>query len=423
MHQGTTLLFSSILAAVPAATVLGHGSMKQPVSRVYSIYLEGPESPDSAAAQAAVAECGTQPFYDWHELVNFFPGDAAYQQDVPYEKHIPDGRIASADNDKYSCLDMIRDDWPATPVQSGPNELVWYASTPHDPSVFRAWLTTPDWNPLDPLNWAQMEEIELGEVSLIGQEYRFETNFPEREGRHVLYVIWQRLDPVGEGFYAACDIVFGDDGGAPVGACCIDDGCSLASEATCLANGGDYQGDDVFCSDAGCGGGMQGPDSISIALVDAWNGGYQAEMTVTNSMGNEPMLHWDFSYESGPVISSIWSAVVEIVEGETIISNEAWNGYIDPGGSVSFGFVADGTWPPVFTDSELNGMHVHVEGAGDEHAPCLGDLDEDEAVGVNDLLILLAAWATADQHADLDEDGVVGVTDLLLVIGAWGPCD
>ena len=60
---------------LPALVALGHGSMKEPVSRVYSIYLEGPENPKSPSAQAAVAECGTQPFYDWHELVNFIPVD------------------------------------------------------------------------------------------------------------------------------------------------------------------------------------------------------------------------------------------------------------------------------------------------------------------------------------------------------------
>ena len=40
---------------VLASVASGHGSMNDPVSRVYSIYLEGPEQPQSAAAQAAIA--------------------------------------------------------------------------------------------------------------------------------------------------------------------------------------------------------------------------------------------------------------------------------------------------------------------------------------------------------------------------------
>ena len=90
---------------------------------------------------------------------------------------------------------------------------MWYATTPHDPSVFRAWITTPDWDPSQSLNWAQMEELQLGAVSLDGNEYRFNTILPERTGKHAIYVIWQRLDPVGEGFYAVSDVDFGEGKG------------------------------------------------------------------------------------------------------------------------------------------------------------------------------------------------------------------
>ena len=48
------------------------------------------------------------------------------------------------------------------------------------------------------------------------------------------------------------------------------------------------------------------------------------------------------------------------------------------------------------------------------------DLDFDWVVGVNDYLILLAAWNQTDSPADLDGDGVVGVNDFLMLIAAWG---
>ncbi|MHC4429717.1 MAG: DUF3466 family protein [Planctomycetota bacterium] len=54
---------------------------------------------------------------------------------------------------------------------------------------------------------------------------------------------------------------------------------------------------------------------------------------------------------------------------------------------------------------------------------CTGDLNGDDAVGTNDLLMLLAAWGECSQcPADLDGDGVVGTSDLLLLLAAWGPC-
>ncbi len=55
--------------------------------------------------------------------------------------------------------------------------------------------------------------------------------------------------------------------------------------------------------------------------------------------------------------------------------------------------------------------------------PCVADLDGDTVVGINDFLLLLAAWGPNPGHpADLDGDGVVGINDLLALIAAWGPC-
>ncbi|MHC5024288.1 MAG: hypothetical protein ACYTGG_10335 [Planctomycetota bacterium] len=57
-----------------------------------------------------------------------------------------------------------------------------------------------------------------------------------------------------------------------------------------------------------------------------------------------------------------------------------------------------------------------------EFAPCPADIDGSGAVGVNDLLAVLAAWGPGGGPADLDDDGIVGVTDLLLVLASWGAC-
>ncbi len=53
-----------------------------------------------------------------------------------------------------------------------------------------------------------------------------------------------------------------------------------------------------------------------------------------------------------------------------------------------------------------------------------GDLDCSSAVGVPDLLLLLAAWGDCNDPetcpADLDENGSVGVPDLLILLANWG---
>jgi hypothetical protein len=54
---------------------------------------------------------------------------------------------------------------------------------------------------------------------------------------------------------------------------------------------------------------------------------------------------------------------------------------------------------------------------------CVGDIDGDGNVGIQDLLDLLAAWGPClDCPADLNGDGTVGITDFLDLLAAWGPC-
>jgi probable HAF family extracellular repeat protein len=53
-----------------------------------------------------------------------------------------------------------------------------------------------------------------------------------------------------------------------------------------------------------------------------------------------------------------------------------------------------------------------------------GDLDHDCMVGVDDFLMLLAAWGPCPQGGgcpgDIDGDGTVGVVDFLLLLAHWG---
>ncbi|NNF43301.1 MAG: hypothetical protein HKN62_09675 [Phycisphaerales bacterium] len=54
---------------------------------------------------------------------------------------------------------------------------------------------------------------------------------------------------------------------------------------------------------------------------------------------------------------------------------------------------------------------------------CPGDADGDCAVGITDLLTVLASWGPCvDCAGDLNDDGDVGIVDLLLVLSGWGGC-
>jgi hypothetical protein len=57
----------------------------------------------------------------------------------------------------------------------------------------------------------------------------------------------------------------------------------------------------------------------------------------------------------------------------------------------------------------------------DNCTPC-PDIDGDGEVGVDEILVVIAAWNTDDADADVNEDGIVDTKDLLFVLSAWGPC-
>ena len=184
--------------------------MADPMSRVYEVFLENPERPTTDAGRAAVAVAGTQAFYDWHEVNRQLPNH-------DYRTQIPDGKLPGAGRDKYGGLNLARTDWPATKVQAGPYHCVFAAATPHDPSYFEAYITKPGYDPRQPLKWSDLEPLPGGETArLVGKNYLFDVTFPQRTGRHILYVIWQRIDPVGEVFFSTSDIDFGGvDYGTP----------------------------------------------------------------------------------------------------------------------------------------------------------------------------------------------------------------
>ncbi|MFD9977991.1 lytic polysaccharide monooxygenase [Streptomyces sp. NPDC059017] len=199
------------LTALAASPAVAHGSMTDPVSRVSACYAEGPESPKSAACRAAVAAGGTQAFYDWNE-VNI--ADAAGD----HKSLIPDGKLCSANRDKYKGLDLPRADWPASRLAAGNHTFHYKATAPHKGS-FELYITKDGYDPSKPLTWSDLEAQPFAEATdpkLVNGEYVFDGTVPPRSGRHLVYSIWQRSDSP-EAFYTCSDVVFGQDGGGSAG--------------------------------------------------------------------------------------------------------------------------------------------------------------------------------------------------------------
>lgn len=198
----------------------GHGSAISPASRVYRVYASNPENPSFQLARNAVQTDGTLSYYTWTELSRNIPAavNAGLPAGFDYSPWVPDGTLASGGRviqnsteypRTYAGLDQVSANWPASPAQAGERLSIDFdAHTPHDPSVWDVWMTAADWTPDQPLTWDKMEFLERPSVTLSGMHYFFDVAIPSnRVGHHVLWIAWQRDDPVGEVFFSTSDIM------------------------------------------------------------------------------------------------------------------------------------------------------------------------------------------------------------------------
>jgi chitin-binding protein len=187
---------------VSAGSARAHGTLSDPPSRVYVCRNENPENPTSEACKAAVAVAGTQPFYDWNEVSRLDAGGR-------HREIIPDGELCGAGRAKYRGLDLVRTDWPAKSISSGPLTVTYHATAPHSNSNFEFYITRADWSPAQPLGWSDLVHIQTFTNQNPTTFTQWTINIPARTGRHLIYSIWQRVLGSEEAFYTCSDVDFG----------------------------------------------------------------------------------------------------------------------------------------------------------------------------------------------------------------------
>ena len=100
-------------------------------------------------------------------------------------------------------------------------------------------------------------------------------------------------------------------------------------------------------------------------VVQDWGSGFQAGITLDNR-GTTPVSDWKVSFDYGAQINSIWDArIVSHVGSTYTIANTGWNGMLDAGKSVAFGFIgagAAGTSPATPSRWFLNGEPIGSDG-------------------------------------------------------------
>ncbi|MDN0196551.1 GDSL-type esterase/lipase family protein [Streptomyces sp. S.PNR 29] len=94
--------------------------------------------------------------------------------------------------------------------------------------------------------------------------------------------------------------------------------------------------------DPGDPGGGDPACTASFRAVSTWQGGYQGEVTVTNTSGS-PVSGWTATVvpAEGVRLTQVWNgSLTTAADGRATVTNAAWNGALAPGANATFGFIA-----------------------------------------------------------------------------------
>nr|WP_235187405.1 lytic polysaccharide monooxygenase [Vibrio nigripulchritudo] len=198
-----------------------HGWVEYPSARQNTCYLDGgfwDNAIPNQACQAAYDVSGAFPFVQRNEIA----ANVANYEDMAHVRAvIADGSLCSAGASSKAGLDVASPHWQKTALQLDANnefELVFNASTPHDPSYWEVYLSNAAYTGDAPLTWSDLDRLVRNDNVVLGpdKKYRFTVKIPAgRTGDAVLYTRWQRKDPGGEGFYNCSDISFSGGGTNP----------------------------------------------------------------------------------------------------------------------------------------------------------------------------------------------------------------
>ena len=315
-------LAGTMLFAAPASA---HGTMMMPASRTFLCYEDGLTStgqivPQNPACQAAVAESGTTPLYNW-----FAVGNRSGTTSGETSALIPDGSLCSGDSNYYdfSGFDQANPNWPKTHLTSGSTIQIQYNKWAAHPGTFSLYITKPNWDSTKPLTWEGLEPTpfstetnppSVGDPGSIDSYYYWNATLPSGyTGYQMIYSIWARSDSV-ETFYGCSDVMFDGGTGQVTG---IGATAPPPNPVPCDA---------------------------TYSITSTWPGGFQASVNVTNPT-TATMYNWTVNWvmPDGESINSAWNGTLSQAGSLASVASASWNNVLAAAASTSFGFTADYT--------------------------------------------------------------------------------
>jgi hypothetical protein len=222
-----------------------------------------------------------------------------------------------------------------TQLQSGATMQFRYNAWAPHPGTWTQYITKDGFDPNQPLKWSDLEAAPFDTVTnpptqngSSGNEYYWSARLPNKQGRHIIYSIWQRSDSP-EAFYNCVDVQFG---GTPPTSPPPTSTPPTSSPPTSPPPS------------------TSGPGSCTATtrISSQWSGGFQGEVTVRNN-STAALNPWTATWTmpAGAVINSGWNATVT-QSGTTVTATPpSWGGgSLGAGASVTIGFVSSGSPGP-----------------------------------------------------------------------------
>ncbi|MCX3288755.1 glycoside hydrolase family 6 protein [Streptomyces sp. NEAU-H22] len=121
----------------------------------------------------------------------------------------------------------------------------------------------------------------------------------------------------------------------------------------------------AFAVDPGNAGIAAVPCTVDYKIQNQWSTGFTAAVTLTNNSAAKSSWSLKWSYAGDQKVTSGWNAKISQSGAAVTAANEAYNGQLATGGSVSFGFQGSysgsNAIPATFT---LDGVTCNVDGGG-----------------------------------------------------------
>ncbi|MEE3327124.1 MAG: glycosyl hydrolase family 18 protein [Myxococcota bacterium] len=328
------LIVLCLLMLLAPSAAWTHGGLDDPATRSYACRFLDEDGEMCAQAWNA----NPQALYDWMEI-NI--GDAG----GVHEPRIPDGELCSAGRAKYGALDTPGN-WPVTtlsPTADGVYDMSFVPHAPHATEYFRFYLTREGFDPeTDSLNWSDLELVhDSGPISYTrmadeGDDFGFQMELPERPGRHILYLIWQRSDSL-EAFYGCSDVEFSAFADENPDYPTLDGQPSPPSSPS----------DDESTPPASDPMGGSGHVDVTLTTASDWGAGFCADASVTNHTHSE--IVWEATLAVPGEVVSFWDSRITAASADSGASStvevrgESWNQTLAAHASTTFGFCVDRT--------------------------------------------------------------------------------